>query len=184
MRLTTSLPLALMTALLPGLALSQNMTMREIFQQAEIAYPSSQALALFSPESASSDYAGEPEDRNWAATMEARILEQIELERSEGLIVRRIDVECRSSTCAVLLLHATSNGSPGTVRDLTQSLRENLGFAGVSTAEKLIPLMTTVPADVSGRAVQSQFISGYVEIVLLGGIGTNLQASDRTRTLP
>lgn len=181
MRSTTSLPLALIATLLPGLALCQNMTTREILTAAEIALPSSRAPAPFSPESTSADFAAEIEDRNWAPSMEARIIEEIDKARAAGLIVRRTDVECRSSTCAVLLVHATGNGSGASVRQLTQSLRENLLFAALRTADKQIPLQYTVASGPNQGRTGTQFISGYTEIVLVGGIDTNLQASENAR---
>jgi hypothetical protein len=38
--------------------------------------------------------------------MEARILEVVEAERDQGLLIRRAEVECRTSTCALMLIHA------------------------------------------------------------------------------
>jgi hypothetical protein len=113
--------------------------------------------------------------------MEARILEEIERELNEGLVVRRTDVECRSTTCAVLLVHATNNGTDGSIQDLAESFRERLGFVGVSRSDKLIPIQFVVETDPGQTVTTTSFVSGYVEIVLVRGPDSNLQASDNTR---
>jgi hypothetical protein len=87
--------------------------------------------------------------------MEASILLQLDKAREQGLLLRRADVECRSTACALLLVHATPAAA---VRDLTNTLRQSLGFAGISTAEKNIPLV---------KDGSTSFILGYAEIVLM-----------------
>ena len=137
-------------------AQSQERDARPILTAMELAYPSSEVPALFSVGSASSVFSEEPEDRMWSADMEAQILLLFAQAQEQGLVVRRTDVECRSSSCALLLVHAVPTAA---VRDLTASLRETLDFAEVSTSEKMIPMM-------QGSAVN--FMLGYSEIVLLG----------------
>jgi len=177
MRLKMRTAIALAAVLLPGLAPSQEISLHEFFSKVEYSYPAAKAPAPFSAESAGSRYSAEPEDRFWSPEMEARILEEIEKERSEGLVVRGTEVECRSSTCTVVLVHATSNGSEGSVDDLTDKLREGLGFQSVSTAEAQIPLQLQVDTD-EGPRVTTTFVQGYVEIVLIGGINANVQARE------
>jgi hypothetical protein len=181
MRICLHISIALTSALLPSLAFSQQASVREILTESEYSYPSAKAPVPFSPDSAASGYAAEPEDRFWSPAMEARILEEVEKERSQGLVVRRADVECRSSTCVVLLVHATSNGSEGTMSDLIDNLKQNLGFASVSTAERAIPLVLNDGSDTTRSARSSTFVSGYFEIVLVGGINENLQARQNSQ---
>lgn len=176
MRLRQRIAIALTAAVLPGLAFAQQASLREFFAESEYSFPSATAPVPFGPDSAASRYAAEPEDKFWSPAMEARILEEIEKERSQGLVMRRTDVECRSSTCVVLLVHATSNGSEGTLSDLTDNLKQRLGFASISTAERSIPLVLGDEGDATGSGRSSTFVSGYFEIVLIGGVNANLQA--------
>jgi hypothetical protein len=172
MRPLPLLSITLTALLLPCSAFAQERSARELLAAAEFAYPSAKVPALFSPESPTSAYAAEPEDPYWSPEMEARILEAIEQERARGLVVRRTDVECRSSTCAVLLVHAISNRSEGSVQGLIDTLRQDLGFVGVTTAEAEIPLQFVEEGEAADgvvrRVVKTTFVSGYVELVLSG----------------
>jgi hypothetical protein len=181
MRIVRTASKILLPMLLPCTLSAQVTSLQDIFTKAESAYPSSSAPALFGPGSAAAEYSAEVEDKTWAPAMEARILEEIERERNEGLVVRRTDVECRSTTCAVLLVHATNNGTDGSIQDLAESFRERLGFVGVSRSDKLIPIQFVVETDPGQTVTTTSFVSGYVEIVLVRGPDSNLQASDNTR---
>jgi hypothetical protein len=86
--------------------------------------------------------------------MEARIVLEIDKARDGGLLLRRSDVACRSTTCAILLVHATPGSA---VNDLTNVLRDSLGFGGLSVASREVPLV---------RNGTAWFILGHTEIVL------------------
>jgi hypothetical protein len=141
--------------LLHGTASAQGEVDRlQTLAAAELAYPSSEVPPLFSPGSASSRFAQEVENRAWSAEMEARIVLEIDKARDGGLLLRRSDVACRSTTCAILLVHATPGSA---VNDLTNVLRDSLGFGGLSVASREVPLV---------RNGTAWFILGHTEIVL------------------
>jgi hypothetical protein len=165
MRVQALISIGLSALFLHSPVSGQEGTHVELLAQAERTYPDSKAPKPFSTGSVSSPYAGEPEDRIWSAEMEARILAEIEIERDQGLIIRRAEVECRSTTCGVLLVHAV-NAEEGSIGDLLKAFRDSLGFVGVSKSETEIPLQQTT----SKGAVRTRFISGYVDVLLtLGG---------------
>lgn len=140
---------------LPGAVFAQGNEAREILTSAELVYPSSEIPGLFSAGTTSSRFAGEPEDRAWASDMEAQILLKIQQAREQGLIYRRADVECRSTMCAVLLVHAAPTQA---VKDLTMFFRDSLGFTASNTSDKNLPLQ---------RDGLTKFILGHSEIVLV-----------------
>jgi hypothetical protein len=52
------------------------------------------------------------------------------------------------------------------VNDLTESLRDVLGFTSLSMSEKEIPLQFVEELEPGRSIVRTNFISGYVEIVV------------------
>lgn len=142
-------------------ALGQELTSGEFLAMAERVYPDYKAPDLFGEGSASSMFAAEAEDPVWSSEMESRILVALEQERKQGLILRRAEVECRTSTCALLLIHAR-NSADGSIGDLVKSLRESLGSTGVSVSEKQIPMQVAT----SEGYTKTQFMFGYVELLL------------------
>jgi hypothetical protein len=157
----------LMAWLLHSQASAQLSSALEILTEAERVFPDAKVPELFGPGAASASYAEEAEDRNWSADMEARILAAVEQERDQGLIIRRAEVECRTSTCALLLIHA-ANREEGTIADLKTTLRDSLGFSGVSMTSKEIPMVRGEPTASGGRT--TWFMSGYVELILFGAV--------------
>lgn len=91
---------------------------------------------------------------------------------------RKADVECRTSTCDVMLVHTASNGSEGSVADLVASLRQALGFVTTRTDVKQIPLQFTDDSEPTRRVIRTIFASGYHEIVLMGGTNAHAQARE------
>lgn len=161
MRNQTLSSISLLVLLLNLPAFGQELSSREFLAMAERVYPDSKAPDLFGAGSASSMFAGEPEDPRWSSEMEARILVALEQERNQGLLFRRAEVECRTATCALLLIHA-QNRADGSVGDLIKSLRESFGFSGVSVSEKEIPMQVTTAKGFT----KTQFMLGYVEVLL------------------
>jgi len=167
MRLIPSAALTLIATLIHMSASAQTGDPSEILAEAERVYPESKAPALFAPGSGSAPYAVEPEDEIWAPETESRILAELQQERDQGLIIKRAEVECRSSTCALLLIHV-ANRAEGSVDDLADALRRNLRFAGVSQTSTRIPMQERTG---DGRRT-TWFMLGYVEIVLTGAFKT------------
>ena len=137
MRIALFVPIVMLVTFFESPAFAQSTTPRDLLAAAELIYPDSLAPRPFAPGSASALYAGEAEDRNWSADTEAGILEAVEIERERGLVIRRVEVECRTATCAVLLIHAADR-SDGSVGHLIETLKGTFGFTGVSRSAKEI----------------------------------------------
>jgi hypothetical protein len=166
MRTRLLLLFALLALLLHRFAFGQDLAPQEILAEAERVYPDSKVPALYGPGTASYSFAGEVEDREWSSEMESKILMNVEFEQRNGLVLRRAEVECRTSTCAILLIHAAERGE-GSVGNLISSLRDTYGFTGVTTSGIEIPM--TIDAQVEERrAVRTWFMYGYAEVVLTG----------------
>jgi hypothetical protein len=157
MRTIPAISISLLVFLLPFQGSTQEDLRHDALAAAEFTWPSSKAPSLFGPDSISSRFAAEGEDRFWSPVMESRILAEIERAREDGLVLRQTDVECRTSTCALLLIHATPQSA---VNDLASSLGAALGLTEVDRAATSIPL---------GNELGMAF--AYVELVL---------SSDRT----
>jgi len=140
----------LISLLFEAVAIAQDLSAREVLALAEFSYPSADVPPLFSEGTTE-----EPEDRIRSADMEAQILLEVSEAQAQGLVLRRTDVECRSSSCTLLLVHAAPASA---VKDLIAALRENLGFGAVGTSEKVVPI---------SRNGKSQLVLGYSEIVLV-----------------
>ena len=134
---------------------AQDISPREVLAMAEFSYPSADVPSLFAPGTASAAFSEEPEDRRWSADMEAQILLEVSEAQTQGLVLRRADVECRTSSCALLLVHASPTSA---VKDLIAALRENLDFGAVGTSDKNVPI---------ARNGTTQFVLGHSEIVLV-----------------
>lgn len=162
MRFQQSVTVSLATLLLSQAVPAQDEPSGDLLAAAEAAYPAAGAPTLFGSGSISAAFAGEPKDPVWATATEARIFEAIAREREEGLVFRRADVECRYSTCAILLVHAANEGE-GSISKLVDAIRDRLGFQGTNWSEKQIPVPVAGDA---GSAVKMRFIMGHVEVVL------------------
>ena len=167
MRIAYTVSIGLIAMSVQSSLVAQEDELVEILAAAELAYPDAKAPELFGPGSASEAYAFEPEDPDWSAEREARILAAVDVERERGLIFRRAEVECRSSTCALILIHATGRGD-GSVGGLATRLRDSLGFAGMTLSEVEVPVQRTVRSGTSSRT-RTWFLKGYSEILLSGG---------------
>ena len=97
-------------------------------------------------------------ERKGRSGMRETMIAEVERARQEGLVLRQTNVECRTSTCALLLIHATPQAA---VNDLANSLGEALGLAEVDRAATLISLSNEL-----GMAF------AYIELIL---------TSDRSR---
>ena len=179
-RLPAAVPALVATILLAAPALAQDDRARATFDRAEIAYPQSKAPALYGPGSASEAYAPDPRDAVWAPAMESRILALLRQEQDRGLLVNRADVECRTAVCALRLIHVASSGETS-VGDLVDSLDRSLPFASVIQTAREIPISSVSASD---GMVRTSFMSGYVEIVLVGVPRTPAAASPQTPPAP
>jgi hypothetical protein len=142
----------------------------EILASAEAAYPEAGIPNLFAPGSSSEAFASEIDDPSWSADMEGRIRAEIEKEQEKGLVLRRADVQCRATTCAMLLVHAADRGE-GSVGRLIASLRKDFGFAGVNQSLKEIPIQQREVTE-DGVSVRTWFVKGHVEVLLMAARGT------------
>jgi hypothetical protein len=156
--------LGLTALLIQAPAFAQDSDLVEFLAHAERVFPESKAPRPFGAGSLSSAYSTEAVNSAWSADMEARIFAEIDRARDNGLRLRRAEVECRTNTCAVLLVHATGSGE-GTVRNLLKSFRSTLGFGGVTKEEASVPLQYSTPDGVT----RTSFMSGYVDVLLTFG---------------
>lgn len=152
----------------------ESLSAEEILADAERAYPESAIPALFGPGSDSERFAVELEDPSWSIGMEEKIHAEIAKEQERGLVLRRSDVQCRTTTCAMLLVHAASRGE-GSVEHLLASLKEQFNFAGVSRSGREIPLHVREETE-TGEVIRTWFMSGHVEVLLMAARGTQTPA--------
>ncbi len=155
--------------LLHSPVLAQEMSPGELLEEARRVYPADDIPEPFSPGSASSRFSQEPVDPQWSPDMESRIRAAVAQEEEQGLIVGRVEVECRTSTCVLLLVHATDRLG-GSMSNLKRSLREPLGFYTLLEYQKNIPIAIG-NQEQSGRA-RHFFVAGQLEIVLTGNTRT------------
>jgi hypothetical protein len=163
--------LLLLSLALPATVFAQGkLSAEEILADAERAYPESRIPVLFGPGSDSAAFAAEVDDPSWSGDMEERIYAEIANEQARGLVLRRSDVQCRATTCAMLLVHVADRGE-GSVGHLVDTIRQQFGFAGLSQSSKEIPLQFSEETE-SGVVVRTWFLNGYVEVLLMAGRGT------------
>jgi hypothetical protein len=116
----------------------------------QASFPDSSIPGLFSPDSAASRFAQEPADPVWSSSTEGLI--RAEIEKAGVPALRRVEVECRTSVCAILYVFSdTSNKAKQKLDSVTSTLRETAGFNAVELA------MSDVPVAGAG---------GYAEVVL------------------
>ena len=92
------------------------------------------AVSLFDPGTLSAVFAEEPTDTDWARATEERIVAEVERQSWPGLT--RVEIECRSSVCAVLFVYS---GRRDVERKIREQLRKAIGFAGFRSASTVLP---------------------------------------------
>jgi hypothetical protein len=143
-------------------ALAQETDSASLLAAAERSFPESKIPVLFGPNALSSAFAAEADDPAWSAETESRILDEVARQYAGGLRYKRAQVECRTSTCVLLLAYVMA-GTDGSVRTLEESLRKEIGFASAIKSEKTV--MVQVPRSET-RMIETTGVSAYVEIVL------------------
>jgi hypothetical protein len=68
----------------------------------------------------------EERDPGWAIDMEARIRDTVR--GAEGLALARLEVECRMTSCAILLVHADGSDASRQQSVVTELVRDAVGF--------------------------------------------------------
>lgn len=145
-------------------AYAQETDAGSLIAAAERSFPESKIPALFGPGSLSAAFAEEAEDPSWSSATEERILDEIASQYADGLRYKRAQVECRTSTCVLLLSYvAPPQRTDASVRSLRESLREEVGFASAIASQKTVMVQTQ---DVGSTMIRTTPVSAYVEIVL------------------
>jgi hypothetical protein len=145
-------------------ALAQETDSASLLAAAERSFPESKIPVLFGPNALSSAFAAGADDPAWSAETESRILDEVARQYAGGLRYKRAQVECRTSTCVLLLAYVMAQkGMDGSVRALEESLRKEIGFASAIKSEKTV--MVQVPRSET-RMIETTGVSAYVEIVL------------------
>src|SRR5690606_25368130 len=120
MRTVALLAMLVAVALARGSAVAQESAAASA---AAAAQETQTAVSLFDPGTLSAVFAEEPADTDWARATEERIVAEVERQSWPGLT--RVEIECRSSVCAVLFVYSDGRDVERTLRE---QLRKAIGF--------------------------------------------------------